>query len=205
MNKDELKIINKDELKMMINKLENGIDKFIVASLFYGLNSNDYKEQLLKLTTDMVDLENSTITLPSGRVVYMDCILREATIEAINQKIYVKMGQMGSRTNEDYYINSSSKFIIKSKPSKNNNYGLDALKTAGFKARIRRISNYLTGDSSAITATNLKMAGVYNYLKNLKIDKKLTIMEAESLLKENGLSIRRNNLIPMLKEINEGI
>lgn len=31
-------MIDKKELKVMLNRLENGIDKFILAGLFYGLN-----------------------------------------------------------------------------------------------------------------------------------------------------------------------
>lgn len=63
------------------------------------------------------------------------------------------------------------------------------------------MSKKYTGDASKITSSELKKSGVYELLKSQ--EKKMTIVEAESLLKERGLSIRRNNLIPILKEINE--
>lgn len=78
-------MMDKKELKKLIDRLDNGVDKFIIAGLFYGLNDSDNREQLLNLTTDMVDLDNSTITLPSGRVVVMDKILKGAVMEAMNQ------------------------------------------------------------------------------------------------------------------------
>lgn len=192
-------MLNKKELKEMLNKLDNGVDKFILAGLFYGLNDSDNREQLLNITKNMVDIEKSTITLQSGRVVIMDEILKSVTTEALNQKIYVKMGSQG-RTNEDYEFNLNSQYVIKVKPTSKNNNGTEPLTNAGFKSRIRSISEFLTGSASTLTPTELKKAGAYSLLESQQ--NKMTIMEAESILKKNGLSIRRNNLIPMLKEIN---
>lgn len=192
-------IITKKQLEELINKLENGIDKFILAGFFYGLNGGvGYKEQLLKLEVSAVDFKEKKINLPDGREVIMDELLEKASREAINQKIYIKLGSQG-RTNEDYYLNQNSKYIIKIKPTKLNNNGLDHLQLGGVKRRMSSLSSYL---GINITPSMLKVSGVYDLLK--KQTKKMTIMEAESLLKANGLSIRRNNLIPILKEVNEG-
>ena len=62
------------------------------------------------------------------------------------------------------------------------------------------ISDYL---GVKLTPSILKMSGVYELLKQQH--KKMTIEEAENLLKNNGLSIRRNNLIPILRELNEQV
>lgn len=194
-------MLNKKELKMMLDRLDNGVDKFILAGLFYGLNDSDNREQLLNITKDMVDMEKSTITLQSGRVVVMDEILKSVTEEALNQKIYIKMGSQG-RTNEDYEFNLNSQYVIKVKPTTRNNNGIEPLTNAGFKSRIRSISEFLTGNVSTLTPTEIKKAGAYSLIESQ--ENKMTIMEAEALLKRNGLSIRRNNLIPMLKEINGG-
>lgn len=194
-------ITTKQELKIMLDRLDNGVDKFILAGLFYGLNDSDNREQLLNITKDMVDMKKSTITLQSGRVVVMDEILKSVTEEALNQKIYIKMGSQG-RTNEDYEFNLNSQYVIKVKPTTRNNNGIEPLTNAGFKSRIRSISEFLTGNVSTLTPTKIKKAGAYSLIKSQ--ENKMTIMEAEALLKRNGLSIRRNNLIPMLKEINGG-
>ena len=124
------------------------------------------------------------------------------TEEALNQKIYIKMGSQG-RTNEDYEFNLNSQYVIKVKPTTGNNNGIEPLTNAGFKSRIRSISEFLTGNVSTLTPTKIKKAGAYSLIKSQ--ENKMTIMEAEALLKRNGLSIRRNNLIPMLKEINGGL
>ena len=136
-------IITKKELEEIMNKLENGIDKFILAGFYYGLNgSSNYKEQLLNLKVDCVDFEKEVINLPDGRVVKMDKLLKQVTKEAIEQKIYIKMGSQG-RTNEDYLLNTSSPYIIKPKPTKLNNNGILSLGVGVIKQRIFTISNYI--------------------------------------------------------------
>lgn len=189
------KIITKAELMTLTSRLENGIDKFILAGFFYGINGEaGYKEQLLNLQVDCVNFINSTITLPDGRVVVMDDFLKKITAEAINQSIYVKMGSQG-RTNEDYALNTDSKYIIKIKPTSRNHNGLDALGEGGIKKRMAMISDFL---GVKLTPSILKKSGAYN---KLLIKSDWNIVEAESYLKTQGLSIRRNNLIPMLKDI----
>ncbi|MDU5111184.1 MAG: hypothetical protein E6248_12100 [Clostridium sp.] len=190
-------MIDRKELKQIVDRLENGIDKFILAGFFYGLNGEvGYKEQLLNLEVDSIDFENKKINLPDGREVIMDELLMNISEEAINQKIYIKLGSQG-RTNEDYSLNPNSKYIIKGKPTKANNNGLSPLSAGGIKKRMTMLSDYL---GIKLTPSLLKVSGVYELLKSQ--NKKMTIIEAESLLKANGLSIRRNNLIPILREIN---
>lgn len=193
-------IITKKELEEIINKLENGIDKFIIAGFYYGLNgSSNYKEQLLNLKADCVDFEKETINLPDGRVIKMDELLKRVTKEAIEQKIYIKMGNQG-RTNEDYILNSSSPYIIKSKPTKLNNNGLIPLKEIGLRQRILAISNY-TGKK--MTQSSLKVSGVYELLKNE--NKYWSIPKATEFLKEHGMSIRKDNLLLILRELNANL
>ncbi|MDK0668778.1 hypothetical protein P5F12_13395 [Clostridium perfringens] len=193
-------MITKLELKKMIDKLDNGIDKFIVAGIFYGLNSSDYREQLLNIKTSSVNFEESTLTLPNGRVVVMDDLLKEVVREAVEQKIYVKMGSLGG-TNEDYELNPNSEYIIKSKPTSSNEMGIKPLSNAGFKSRMRTISTFLVGDTS-LTPSLLKKSGTYEKLKTL--DKNLTIRSIEKILKESGYGTKRNTIVEMVQEIRKG-
>ena len=86
-----MNFITKKGLEEKLDKLDNGIDKFIVAGIYYGLNRSNYREQLLNIKTSSVNLEESTLTLSNGEKVVMDDLLREVTREAVEQKIYVKM------------------------------------------------------------------------------------------------------------------
>lgn len=193
-------IIAKKELEEIMNKLENGIDKFILAGFYYGLNgASGYKEQLSNLRVDCVDFEKEVINLPDGRIVKMDKLLKQIAKEAIEQKIYIKMGNQG-RTNEDYFLNSSSNYIIKSKPTKLNNNGLMPLKEIGLRQRITAISNY-TGKK--MTQSSLKISGVYEILKNE--NKYWSIPKASEFLKEHGMSIRKDNLLLILRELNANL
>ncbi|MDK0774558.1 hypothetical protein P5E79_11355 [Clostridium perfringens] len=192
-----MNFITKNFLKENLDKLDNGIDKFIVAGIFYGLNSSDYREQLLNIKTSSVNFEESTLTLPNGRVVVMDDLLKEVVREAVEQKIYVKMGSLGG-TNEDYELNPNSEYIIKSKPTSSNEMGIKPLSNAGFKSRMRTISTFLVGDTS-LTPSLLKKSGALEYLKTL--DKNLTIRMVEKKLKDRGYNLRRNTVVEMIQEL----
>ena len=192
-----MNFITKKGLEEKLDKLDNGIDKFIVAGIYYGLNRSNYREQLLNIKTSSVNLEESTLTLPNGEKVVMDDLLKEVVREAVEQKIYVKMGSLGG-TNEDYELNPNSEYIIKSKPTSSNEMGIKPLTDAGFKSRIRAISIFLVGDTS-ITPTLLKKSGAYEKLKTL--DRNLTIRSIGKILRESGYNLRQNNLVEMVQEI----
>ncbi|MBI6073687.1 hypothetical protein H8J87_06395 [Clostridium perfringens] len=192
-----MNFITKKGLEEKLDKLDNGIDKFIVAGIYYGLNRSNYREQLLNLKTSSINFEESTLTLPNGEKVVMDDLLKEVAREAVEQKIYVKMGSLGG-TNEDYELNPNSEYIIKSKPTSSNEMGIKPLTDAGFKSRIRAISIFLVGDTS-ITPTLLKKSGAYEKLKTL--DRNLTIRSIGKILRESGYNLRQNNLVEMVQEI----
>ncbi|MDM0544986.1 hypothetical protein QTG99_06190 [Clostridium perfringens] len=192
-----MNFITKKGLEEKLDKLDNGIDKFIVAGIYYGLNRSNYREQLLNIKTSSVNLEESTLTLPNGEKVVMDDLLKEVVREAVEQKIYVKMGSLGG-ANEDYELNPNSEYIIKSKPTSSNEMGIKPLTDAGFKSRIRAISIFLVGDTS-ITPTLLKKSGAYEKLKTL--DRNLTIRSIGKILRESGYNLRQNNLVEMVQEI----
>lgn len=193
-------IITKKELEEIMNKLENGIDKFILAGFYYGLNgASGYKEQLSNLKVDCVDFEKEVINLPDGRVVKMDKLLKQITKEAIEQKIYFKMGSQ-ERTNEDYFLNSNNPYIIKPKPNKTNHNGTFPLGTRGIGHRMTAISNYI---GKKMSSSLLKISGVYEILKNE--NKYWSVPKATEFLKEHGMSIRRNNLLLILRELNANL
>lgn len=193
-------IITKKELEEIMNKLENGIDKFILAGFYYGLNgASGYKEQLLNLKADCVDFEKETINLPDGRIVKMDKLLKQVTKEAIEQNTYILMGNT-EKTNEDYELNIKNPYIIKPKPTKLNNNGLMPLKESGIKFRIMAISNYL---GKKMSQNLLKTSGAYELLKNE--NKYWSIPKATEFLKEHGMSIRKDNLLLILRELNANL
>ncbi|MDU7111584.1 MAG: hypothetical protein E6303_12410, partial [Clostridium perfringens] len=127
-------------------------------------------------------------------------LLKEVVREAVEQKIYVKMGSLGG-TNEDYELNPNSEYIIKSKPATSNEMGIKPLSNAGFKSRMRTISTFLVGDTS-LTPSLLKKSGTYEKLKTL--DKNLTIRSIEKILKESGYGTKRNTIVEMVQEIRNG-
>lgn len=191
------KNITKIELAERVKKLDNAIDKFIVVSLFYGLAGDSKEgEQILEIKHSDVNLEENTIKLNDGSVVVMDSLLRRVTIEAMNQKIYVKMGAISPHSNEDYALNMDCPYIIKGRPLKVNNMGLNRLGGQALKTRLGSITKFLGVNCSRRI---LKQSGIFHLLKEEKTD--WTVREAESFLKERKMSIRRNTLLEMVKEL----
>lgn len=194
------KNITKAELIERVNKLDNPIDKFIIVSIFYGLAGESIEGvQILEIKKSDVNLEENTIKLKDGSVVVMDSLLKKVTVDAMNQEVYVKMGTISTHTNEDYSLNPNCPYIIKGKPNKLNDKGMKRLGGQSLKSRLTTISKYL---GVSCSRRLLKQSGIFHMLKEEKTN--WTIREAEEFLKKNGLSLRRNNLIEMLKEINGG-
>lgn len=193
------KLISKNDLMKQVEKFENAIDKFIIIGMFYGLAGNSKGgEQLLNIKVSDVDFEKKTISLKDGSVIVMDKYLEKITCDAIAQSVYVKIGSVGTgHFDEDYNLNMNSPYIIKTKPTKNNGLGTEPLGDQGLKQRIIKISEFIGVKYSRMI---LKQSMVYNILK--EANKTWTTAEAERFLKSKGVSIRRNTLIEMLKEIN---
>lgn len=193
------KILNEKEFLNQISKLDNAVDRFLMAGIFYGLQGETVAgEQVLKIKKTDVDFSNGTIKLLDGRIVAMNDSLEKITTDAINQTIYVKLGGVG-KTSEDYNFNPSSEYVVRVKPTKTNDNGLNTLSKEGFKTRMKSINTFLGTDYSIST---LKASGAYNILK--KENKKWSVREAESFLKENGLGIRRATVSEIIKELNGG-
>ena len=192
------KNITKAELIERVNKLDNPIDRFIIVSIFYGLAGESIEGvQILDIKKSDVNLEENTIKLKDGSVVVMDSLLKKVTVDAMDQEVYVKMGTISTHTNEDYGLNPNCPYIIKGKPNKLNDMGMKRLGGQSLKSRLTAISKYL---GVSCSRRLLKQSGIFHMLKEEKTN--WTIREAEEFLKKNGLSLRRNNLIEMLKEIN---
>lgn len=196
------KLISKKDLMKQVERFENAVDKFIIVGMFYGLAGNSKGgEQLVNIKVSDVDFKKKTISLADGSVVVMDKYLEKITADAIAQSVYVKIGSVGTgHFDEDYCLNMSSPYIIKTKPTKNNGLGTEALTDKGLKQRVKRISDYIGVKYSRMI---LEQSRVFDILK--EANRTWSTSEAERFLKANNASIRRNNLIEMLKEINEGM
>ena len=189
-------LITKKELEELVNKLDNGIDKFILLGFYYGLNgSASYKEQLLNLEVDSVDFENKKINLPDSREVLMDALLEKVCKEAINQKIYVKLGNKGG-TNEDYLLNPDSKYVIKVKPIASNLWGIQPLKYTGFRTKYANIRKKCDLE---VNPSELETSGLINEL--LAERKDWTVADIQFALKIRNTPFNAFRLYSIMKEI----
>lgn len=187
------KLITKEALMSMVEKIDNAIDRFAVVGIYYGLiGEATGADQLLNIKKYDVDFNNKTITLPTG-VVVMDEYLERITRDAINQDIYVKLGTQG-QTSEDYSLNMDCDYIIKAKPSVKNHNGLDRISNEGFRCRLKSLSKYLGVE---LNTSLLKKSGALHLLSSQKSN--WTVREAEKFLAQHGIKLRRNFVLEMVK------
>ena len=194
------KIITKSELKKQMRMLDNAVDRFLIVGLFYGLDGeNNGGSQIAGIKKSNIDFENKKIILDNGCIFEMDEYLEKIIRDAINQSIYVKLGDdADARSSVDYDFNMDSEYVIKSRPTKKTLLGLEPLAKDGLRQRVRTIGEFI---GVSYTKTLMRKSRAYNLLD--EANKPWKIIEAEEFLKARNMGIRRNNLIPMLNEINE--
>ena len=194
------KIIKKSELKKQMRMLDNAIDRFLIVGLFYGLDGeNNGGSQIAGIKKSNIDFENKKIILDNGFIFDVDEYLEKIVRDAINQSVYLKLGNdVDGRSSADYEFNMNSEYIIKTIPNKRTDNGLNPLTSVGVRQKVRRIGDFI---GVKYNKNTIRKSTAYNLLD--EANKPWKIIEAEEFLKARNMGIRRNNLIPMLNEINE--
>lgn len=188
-------MITKKQLLDSIKKLQNPQDKLIVAGIFYGLYGNVGYDTLRNLKKSDVDFDNNTIMV-EGNAIHMDAELKEIVSKAIAQEIYIVANNTSSKTVSEYRLNSDSEYLIPTRPMASTKNGTVPMGYSTTKARVKSCINLAGLDCSV---AEIRQSGAYHLLAEQKFN--WTITEAEQMLRKNGLSIRRNNLAKMIKQL----
>lgn len=188
-------MITKNELLEKINTLYNPQDRLLVAGAFYGLYGSKGYNTMANIKTSDIDMVNDTISV-EGKKVIMDETLKKLVSDALAQTIHYKVGGSNGSQDVAYELNSDSEYLIKTRPCVQTNNGTAPLKYEGMKSRVL---NLLAEIKLDMNIADVKQSGAYHLLAEKKF--KWTIVEAEAYLKEHSLSIRRNNLLPMIRKL----
>lgn len=152
----DVRYINRNDLYLAMNRIENDIDKAIVVLLANGICGYHFVElQNLKVAdidfeTNTIKLDNRTVEISEGD---MDIIK-----EGIKQEEYIKVLKSVNSvpTVEGYKFNMASPYVIKNRPKVTNSDGLDPYKFSGITNRMFRVMQQLCLDN--ITALDIVLS-----------------------------------------------
>ena len=130
------KYITREDLLKGVDSLINAQDQAIIMLLFEGIMGKGY-HSLSTVKTKDIDFENNTITV-GDRVFSINKDSMDIFRAASRQDTYEKLGEGGSGDSR-YDFNMNSPYLIKGKPSKRNDNGLDYIKENGIKPRIVKL------------------------------------------------------------------
>lgn len=185
MTSNEKGIITKKDLLNVIEMLDNEQDKFILMALFNGI-AGKQAQDLLNLKRTDIDFKNKTINLPD-RVIKMDDYFCEITKKAIEQKKYTLISLDFSKgTVIETYELANSPYIVKVRPYKRNNMGMDVLSYGGFRTRFGTICKFLDLD---VTISSLEKSGIINRM--IEENAGDTVRDIEKWLKNNKIKMER--------------
>ena len=182
----EIKYVNWNDLKDNLNKLENEIDRAIVCLLRLGVSGKDFQE-LVRLKVKDIDLENKRIRLNNRTIKIEDDRILQMLKYAIKQNSYsvILHAEDSSPTSTEYNFNMSCEYLIKQRPTVNNDNGLNCYKFSGITAKLNRIFHVL---DMGISAINLLQSYSVDRLieQDEKIGKILSTKEAKDYLNSIG-------------------
>lgn len=187
-------IYSKDEVEVAVENLINPIDKFIIMAIFYGING-DKNVEIINLKKSNIDFKNSTINI-AGKTIHMDETLKKITIDALNQQEYVYLTSDGDT--KYYDLNTSSEYVIKSKPLKRNKNGLEPMGVEGFKTRFK---NVVASIGLETTIGTLEKSGYIEKMYSIKKDWK--VEEVRELTRTEKMNVEGYNLLRLYKNFHE--
>ena len=188
-------LVSKKEIMAYIDILENEQDKFILYALFSGICGKDAVD-LRTLKTKQINFESKKIML-ADREVDMDDTMIKLVEDAIKQDSYELIKFSEGAMVQSFDFNMSSEYVIKNRPTKTNNMGLDVIKMGALRKRLETISRYI---DNKITPDTLLKSG-YAYMVFEKYGKDATYTQVEKLIKEKSMKASIRNVINAYKNI----
>lgn len=189
--------VKEEEFIDLVNKkVKNAQDRFIMAITYYS--RADKLEDIMGIKVSDVDFDSNVIHA-NGKIIKMNETLKEITKQAIEQETYERITLAGMPT-DTYALNMSSEYIVKTKPLKSTNNGLNPLSRGGLRCRFFAIKNSM--GLKNLTFNSLVTSKIVDDM--LKTNTKWTTMEIEEYFKENNITrsyYRFYKLINELKEI----
>lgn len=183
-------------LEIVNKKVKNAQDRFLMALVYYS--KTDKMQDLVGIKTSDIDFDSNIIHTKGGKV-KMNNVLRKMAKEALEQETYERITLAGMPT-DTYKLNMSSEYVIKTKPLKSTNDGLNPLSYSSLRYRFLALKDSM--GLKKLSINSLVSSKIIDDM--LKIKHRWTTMEIEEYFKENNITrsyYRFYKLINELKEI----
>lgn len=188
--------VKEEEFIDLVNKkVKNAQDRFIMAITYYS--RADKLEDIMGIKVSDVDFDSNVIHA-NGKIIKMNETLKEITKQAIEQENYERITLAGMPT-DTYALNMSSEYIVKTKPLKSNNNGLNPLSRGGLRCRFFAIKNSM--GLKNLTFNSLVTSKIVDDM--LKTNTKWTTMAIEDYFKENNLTRSYYRFYKLLNELKQ--
>jgi hypothetical protein len=166
---------NRNELLEICDLLINYQDRFILYAVFCGFTDIDMKN-LIELKITDIDFDNKTVKVNDENII-VDDIFLDLAEKTINQVVYYKNVQEDNPgTNEYYEFNMDSEFVLKPKPTNQNDGGFNSMSLPTLRQRFNILNDQLT--EWYLTPRNLRISGFMQKMKDEKDDWTVRAIEA---------------------------
>lgn len=190
LNFSENKYFNKREIQQLCNVFSNAQDQFIVYALWNGIMGKDYTDLVNLKVTDIVKDEIGTPLYinVSGRKVKCDEFMQKIISYVLEDDIYYQYTEFADKS---YKLNMQSEYVIKVKPTKKTNDGLNHMNRSGIQSRLEMLSNIFDEDNLNIkfTGKSLVRSGIIYIMFEKHISENITwtANEIKKWFKSEGL------------------
>lgn len=195
--KDE-QYYTKREIIELCDILRNAQDKFILYALWNGIMGKTYSDLLNIKVSDVA--EDYSYIMVNGKKFMCDDYMKRFVMGTIYQDDYIKTVYSDELRSSDFYeFNMNSEYLIKVKPTKRNNNGLDPMGMPGLTRKLDKIQEIYfesCGEKLIINGLSLVKSGIMYDMFQQEVEdgKEWSIDSIGSYLKLNGYKINANEL-----------
>ncbi len=176
--------IKENELIERVDTLKNAQDKFVVLASYYGFRAEKTTD-IYNIKVSDVDFENNIIYY-AGYTMKMNDYFKKITKEAIEQTEYERLVLAGN-LQDTYKLNMESEYVIKPKPLKFNDFGLNPITISGGRTRFSTLKSLMGLEE--LTFISLGSSKIIEDM--LKIKPYWKSLEIKDYFEKNN--IKRNN------------
>ena len=196
----DIQYFTKTEIISVCNTLMNFQDKLIIYLLWNGIMGKEYKDILNMRVSDVA--EDYSYIMVNGRKFMCDDYMKFLVKGTIKQRTYVKFikNSEDMLSPDTFDFNSSSPYLIKVKPSKRNNDGLNPMTSSALQRKLTKLQDVYAdaheGEQLILSGLSLVKSGImYDlFMQETMTGKLWTIESIDEYLKIRGHKINKNEL-----------
>lgn len=193
------------EIQAICDSFSNAQDKLIVYAIFKGIMGKEYQD-LRNIKVSDVAEDYSYIKL-KDRTVICDDYLKKALEDTIESYVYQTLG---NGTYSYYNFNMESEYVLKSRCTKNNNNGLNAITKCTIQQKFIKLTNAYNeefDDKINLSGRNLYKSGImYDmYLKEIYNGVQWTTTKVQNYITLENLNMNSSELYRTYANVYHGV